>query len=353
MGWAVLLMQLPSSCKNEESPPPDVTGCTIAPNLGFYTQDEMTSLIRPDVIAKLASANQSDAEGALGRNKNGYFHVRFQTGISALADYAVEAQNGTALEMFIRAVEYSFRHQNADGDFQLVVPAELSQSTPTLADRISGIAFFYASLGAGLLALQDNAGYLAQTASRKRIDLLIPRYQLTLDFLKANKAVLVQADAEAPNRLFFDALAFYGMGRFLNDEEAMKKGVEFAALALAQKQSEGFFKEGGGYDSSYQGVSLANGFRLLTILRPTEAIRQTLYNELSCGSFWESGRIKSSGEISTEGNARVYPGGETFLGEEKSVAYTSVILAFYNMYFFSGKKTYNELAEKILTYYVL
>ena len=341
------------SCRKAESTAV-ATSCTIDPNLRFYTQDEMTAAFREDVIAKLASSNQTDANGALSNNKAGYFHVRFQMGISPLADYAVDAQNSTALEMTIRAIEYSFKYQLPDGDFQLVVPASLAGTTAaTEGDKVSGVAFFYAALGSGLLALQENAGFQAQLASKKRVENLIPQYQLSLNFLKSKTDLLKQIDALAPNRLFFDALAFYAMGRYLNDSEAMKTGLLFAGLAVAKKQPEGYFLEGTGFDSSYQGVGLANGFRLLSILKTDEPLRQSLYDNLACGTSWETTRIKSTGEIDTAGNSRVYAGGESFLGVEKQVAYTSVLLALWNMYYYSGKENYNTLANKVLEFYVL
>lgn len=341
------------SCHIEEKPVIDLPLCTVDPNLRFYSQNEMTAAFRNDIIEKLATSNQTDASGALDRNKTAYFHVRFQMGISPLADYAVDAQNSTALEMVVRAIEYSFKYQNPDGDFLLVVPSDLANTvTVTEGDKISGIAFFYSALGPGLLALQENSGYQAQLAAKKRIEILVPQYQLTLNFLKSKNTLLKQIDADATNRLFFDAVAFYSMGKYLNDPEAMNTGIDFANLALAKKQPQGYFLEANGFDSSYQGVGLAMGFRLLSILKSDEPIRQMLYNNLACATRWEMTRIKPTGEITTEGNSRVYAGGETFLGKEKQVAYTSVMIALWNMYYYSGKEEYNVFAEKVLSFYL-
>ncbi len=342
------------SCHHSDPGNIDPSLCVIDPNLKFYTQNEMTAAFRNDIIEKLASGNQTDVNGAMSRNMAGYFHVRFQMGISPLADYAVDAQNSTALEMFVRAIEYSFQYQNPDGDFQLVVPADLvNTGTATEGDRVSGTAFFYSSLGAGLLALNDNAGYQAQTAAKNRIGVLTQKFRISLNYLKSKQALLKQIDGDAPNRLFFDALAFYSMGKYLDDNEAMKTGLDFAGLGMAKKQPEGYFQEGSGYDSSYQGVGLAIGFRLLSVLNPGEPIRQSLYDNLACATNWETTRILPTGEITTAGNSRVFTGGETFLGQEKSMAYSSVMIALWNMYYYSGKEEYNRLAEKVLEYYLL
>jgi len=341
------------SCNPKEQVLSETGNCKIDPNQKFFTQNEMTQAFRNDIIEKLAGANQTNAEGALDRNKPAYFHVRFQMGISPLADYAVDAQNSTSLEMAVRAIEYSFKYQKPDGDFQLVIPAELVNSgTATEGDKISGIAFFYSSLGSGLLALSDNAGFQTQLSSKKRIENLIPQYQLSLNFLKSKAETLKAIDSHAPNRLFFDALAFYSMGRYLSDPDAMKIGLEFAALALDRKHPEGYFVEGTGWDSSYQGVSLAIGFRLLSILYADETMRQNLYDRLACAANWETTPIKSTGEISTEGNSRVFTGGESFLGAEKQMAYSSVLIGLWNLYYYTGKEEYNNLANKVLAFYV-
>lgn len=349
--WLLVIL---SACHHDKTGKEDLPSCIIHPCLKFLTQNEMTAAFRNDIIEKLATSSQTDATGALDRNKTAYFHVRFQMGISPLADYAIDAQNGTALEMAVRAIEYSFRYQKPDGDFQLMIPSDLAATaTATEGDRVSGIAFFYSALGSGLLALQDNAGYQAQTATKRRVENLIPQYQLSLDYLKSKAELLKQIDANAPNRLFFDALAFYSMGKYLNDNGAMKTGTDFASLAMAKKMPEGYYLEGSGYDSSYQGVGLAIGFKLLSILKSDEPLRQSLYDNLACATHWETTRIKQTGEISMEGNSRVYSGGETFLGQEKGMAYSSVLKALWNMYYLTGKEEYNILANKVLEFYVL
>ena len=185
VGLLILILSF-YTCGNRETLIIDPPRCTVDPNLRFYSQNEMTAAFRNDIIEKLATSNQTDASGALDRNKTAYFHVRFQMGISPLADYAVDAQNSTALEMAVRAIEYSFKYQLPDGDFLLVIPPDLiNTSTATEGDRVSGTAFFYSALGAALLALQENPGYQAQLSAKKRIEILIPQYQLSLNFLKS------------------------------------------------------------------------------------------------------------------------------------------------------------------------
>lgn len=326
--------------------------CEIVPNTRFYTQMEMNDAFRDDVIERLAGANQADANGALGRNQEAYFHVRFQMGLSYLADYAVATQDLNALDMFVKSVEYSFQHQLANGNFELIIPSDL-QGTGTLkaSDSASANAFFLSSLASSLLLLKESTWAQSQSAYWNRLQQLNSNYQLALDWLTNNSTLLEEADAQAPNRLFFDALAFYGLGRYLNDNNAMTLGKSFANKAIALQAPQGYFKEGDGWDSSYQGVGLSVGFRLLNAMDASEPMRQQLYDVLACGTHWESSKIKKNGKICTVGNSRVHAGGETFLGEEKEVAYSSVVIAFWNMYYYSNASTYNDLAESVLDFY--
>lgn len=59
----------------------------------------------------------------------------------------------------------------------------------------------------------------------------------------------------------------------------------------------------------------------------------------------------ATGEISTDGNTRVYPGGEGFLGEEKQVAWIDTLLSFYYMFHLTAQPEYLQLAEKIKLFY--
>ncbi|MEM6799889.1 MAG: hypothetical protein AAF696_00720, partial [Bacteroidota bacterium] len=61
--------------------------------------------------------------------------------------------------------------------------------------------------------------------------------------------------------------AFYSLGMYLEDEEALLIGLDFAKNAFRQIDREaGYFIEGGGWDSSYNGVALQLGFEFLALL---------------------------------------------------------------------------------------
>jgi hypothetical protein len=325
--------------------------CLTDPIIQFKTQNEITALFDNSVIQSLAIANAPDMDGAMSNNKSGYFSVRFQMAVSSLADYAIDSEDAAAFEVTIKAIEYSFQYQLANGDFQIAVP--MGSSSPTNVDIASTNAFFLSSLGVSLLALQESSFYnnLVNVSFKNRIEILRPKIAESLNWLISNQNLLKDYDSNTPNRLFFDVVAFYSLGKWLNNGTGKSIGLDFAQLAISKKSSKGYFLEDGGWDSSYQGVSLTNGFKLLSILDVNETIKQPLWDCLSCSTNWQVSRILSTGEIATKGNTRVYPGGEQFLGVEKKIAWKSTAIALLIMKYLSGKPKYETIANKVRSYY--
>ena len=91
------------------------------------------------------------------RNRRTYFYVRFQLGIHHHADYGNATKKQEVLERFLKAADYSFRHQLDSDGFDLQIPEALhGQGTLSRGDLSSGTAFFASSLGEGLYAMQTN-----------------------------------------------------------------------------------------------------------------------------------------------------------------------------------------------------
>lgn len=306
----------------------------------------------------LQAAEQPDDEGALSRNKEGYFSVRFQMSMSKLTDLAITRERMDALQEYRKALEYSFAHQHSGGSFQLKLPEELqhdpSVSSPTKGDTVSAVAFFGYALSISLNSLKESLWFVNNkdlSEIKSDIELYRPSIEKTLHYLTDHELILKQADAEAPNRLLFDAIAFYGLGKYTGNAAAQVLGIEFLNLALEQTHEEGYFIEGGGWDSSYNGVAIKLGLELFSMLSPDHPTKKVLENRLVRAATWQETRILATGEISTEGNTRVYPGGESFLGQEKEVDAEKTIKAFYYFSVLTGKERYKKLADSILDYY--
>ena len=352
----IFLVSCIKKSDNQTITPPvliDNYQCQTIPVLQFRAQNEITVLFDNTIIEKLSISAIPITNGAMSENKKGYFSVRFQIGVSNLADYVIDVPNTSTLEMLVKSIEYSFQYQLSNGDFQVIIPAGTNYPPPSEGDLASGNAFFMSSLGSALLALQESSFYNnpSNSSYKNRIEILRPKIQSALNFLVTKNSLLQDYDASAPNRLLFDALAFYSIGKWLDDNNGKNVGLNFVKIALTKRTDKGYFIEKGGWDSSYQGVGLSIGFKLLSIFDANETLKQPLWDCLSCGTNWLKSRILASGEISTQGNTRVYSGGEMFLGVSKTVAWKSTMIAFFNMKYLSGENNYGDLANKILTFY--
>lgn len=295
--WGLLLLLLPGLV-------------AAAPAAWFLEQD-------PALAERLASRHRPAEDGALGRNREAYFHARFQMGVHQLATAAVLHHDPRPAEAALRAIAYGLDQQSPDGGFRVEVPARLRQGTPPrAADLASGSAFFLASAGPALLVLESPAAQARLPAAvKQQARALHPKLEKSLGYLRAHQSVLMRADAHAPNRLLFDALALHSLGLLLSDGSAMQDAHAFTRAALALQHPDGYFIEGGGSDSSYNGVAIAVGYRLLAL----DPGNRALALALARASDWQLTRIGADGEISVAGNTRVFPGGESFLGKAKGV----------------------------------
>lgn len=332
----------------------DDYSCQIEPLVADLNRVELMSKFDSEMLEKLASIETPNEEGALGRNKSGYFHVRFQMGLSAQADLAVGKQNSAALENAIKAIEYSFQHQLAAGDFELVVPSNLEGETANESDLASGTAFFMAGLSLALLDFQMSDWYNSpeNESKKNRIEVLRPAIILAGEWLKSKKEILLEADSEAPNRLLFDAIAFYGIGRWTNNPELQIISEKFISKALALKDTKGYFLELDGWDTSYQGVGINNGLNLYSILSDTSSLKTNIWNEISCAGNWQKSRVLSNGKISSKGNTRVHLFGESFLGKRKKIDWVDTMSAFYLLYYYSENEIYLDKAKAIYKHYI-
>lgn len=93
---------------------------------------------------------------------------------------------------------------------------------------------------------------------------------------------------------------------------------------MALQHTDGYFVEGAGYDSSYNAVAMAVGYRLLLSGAESRGLKAALQRTTQ----WQAGRVAPRGEISTVENSRVFNGGETFMGKEKGMDAAHAVKAF-------------------------
>ena len=309
----------------------------------FFLFFQIQNDFPPDIIETLVLRQVPDANGAMGRNRSGYIHARFQFRMHYLVEYTLKKGDLRGVELFLRALEYTFQFQKPAGDFEFHVPDGLADS-PTPAELASGTAFFMASAGMGLWQIQRST-YLEAIPKAEWVS-IIKQSKRAMAYLASSFSALVAIDDDAPNRLFVNALAFSSFGHILEDENLLQMGSYFKDLALASQSADGFFIEGGGYDSSYNGVSIAIGFRLLKI-NPND---HELEVALCKASQWQGSRVLKNGFVRWDGNTRVYPGGEDFLGTEKSIDYAHCLDGLASAWIWTQDPFFWDTANRVLDY---
>lgn len=319
-------------------------------DLGYI---ELIANMEKHIIEGEYNKFRPDTNGAIDRNKEGYFHVRFQAGILSLANYIIANDNIEAVEKYLSALKYSFTYQNENGNFLFNSPQNI-EGSPSKCDSIGFTNFFLNPLGISLLALQDyRAGSEYNlsnfTSSLKLYDIKIKK---SLDYLLGQRDRLYKCDIGFTNRIFAEAITFYTLGVFTEKFEAESLGIDLLAKALECSDSEGFFIEKDGYDSSYNGVSLKDAIFFYSLLdNKYRNIKKELWNSIIKCAEWQLSRVLASGEIRTDGNTRVCAGCEQYIGEEKKVAWSSSVKAFYMLYYYTKDNKYIKKAKLIENFY--
>jgi hypothetical protein len=340
-----------TSCSQSFSAPTTVSQATSnLSQAGSTSELNVLSAIDPGLIEYQAKSVVIDTRtGAIGSNRSGYQSVGFQRYSSNLIIYGILMRNISSIDAGLKVAEYAFTYQNQDGSFK-DASKKTGVSTPT------SVAFFLQDLGHSLLLCQQSSWFQTspKTANvRRRLNNLQAPTNRSTNWLLGKQRELLQSDGagRATNRLFFDALAFYLTGKALRINQAVSVGERFARSALEQQSGAGFFLEKQGQDTSYQGVSLNKALVLLTNLKPGADLRTSLLQAIQRGVNWQLPFILPTGEISTTGNSRVYPGGETYQGKEKKVDYLASVLALSYYSVVSGNQDARNTANRILAFY--
>jgi hypothetical protein len=282
----------------------------------------------PEEMEALAGAGIPDDEtGLLGRNRTwgAMYAPRFQMGAGGALRTALVAGRPREAALAFSAIRAGLTEVADDGYLPQRLPeAEFPGVVLSPADIASGGAFFLGDACLGLLALEarGDADDIMDAVSRQQVR---ERAVRAARWLLTQADLLVAADAEAPNRLLFDALAFQACGVLGTLPELVTRGETFARAAVARLDPAGFFVEGGGHDTSYQGVAVLLGVQYGLAGSPdTDGARGAALHR---GARWLADRIDEAGRLDSSGNTRTCEGGESFLGEPKLVALPTVFAA--------------------------
>ena len=296
------------------------------------TQAELLAGMPREIIVPLSRSGRPDENGLVGTNRReGWIHAALQRGAMLMLSVGAARGDKAAAEDAWRAVDVVFAHQKPEGNFE---SGSFQGRTQSRGDDLSGTSFWLSELCEALLVVRESP--LADQF-KARIDALLPKIQSATRWLAAGEAELARGDSKAPNRLFFDAKAFGFASLLTRVESFMPISKRFMEAGLKMQREDGAFDERGGGDTSYQAVNLLK-LQVLAMHLPDPRIDGVVYR----GMKWELARILPTGEVSTAENTRVRPGGESFLGHEKTVNYSEVVLA---LLYYSARTGDREAAD--------
>jgi hypothetical protein len=264
----------------------------------------------PTELLAYTGGGWPDENGLVGHNRDGFHSPELQRGAMQLMLRSIAAGERKGIEAGWKAIDATFERQTELGHFA-------RDGGPVGGP--SAVAFWLCDLDQAVLVLRESE-YAAEY--KDRIDRLLPKIHKAAAWLAQEKyrARLKREDAETPNRLLFDALA-YGLSGLLDDDKELQSlGREFVDEAMKQyRESDGVFLEKGGHDSSYQAV-VALKLLVWTTYFPEEKL-EAAARKAVC---WEIGRVKPDGEVEVAGNTRTGLKQEKWMGNFKEVNLSEV-----------------------------
>ncbi len=266
----------------------------------------------PAELLRYTGGARPDADGMVGYNQGGFRSPEFQGGAMHYLVRGAVRGDRRAVDDAWRAIDATFRQQTESGNFGR--PGQ-PHGGP------SAVAFWLADLDQALLVLRESNLGLEY---KKRIGRLLPKIRRAALWLAEPRYQerLRREDADAPNRLLFDALAYGLSGVLAGDEELKQLARRFADLAMAEfRPGDGVFLEKGGHDSSYQAVAALN-LQVWLLYFPDKKLAEAA----AAAVRWELGRVAADGQIDAAGNTRTGLGQEQWMGHSKGVDLSAVTL---------------------------
>ncbi len=270
-----------------------------APNVDPNTIVE--SLPLPNsFLDMLAVENAPDSTGASQNNRVGrWVTVNYQIGTDRLVTAGLHEHNPQYIADALNVADYAFAHQNPDGSFIDAKPSE----------QVGATGGFILYLSHSLLMLQQSPWFQGSpdTATlRARAQSLYRPLSAALNWFLP-QANILRADRVATNRILSYGTEYYLAGKLLGNTAALNLGRWFIEEGLNKQFPDGTFPEVGGFDSSYQNVSLLLGQVIFLQMPATDPLRDRLWTAIQRGAVRELRNLMPSGEISTAGNTRIHP----------------------------------------------
>jgi hypothetical protein len=285
------------------------------------------------------SSNNIAPDGAVGRNIKSFSDVAAQRDAGYLIMRGIVEKNIALIDSGMRALEYPFTRQNAAGYFENGLGVAPQKA-------VEADAFFLQAFGRSYLILRDSE-FWPEFGSR--LERLKPNVLRAMSWLSGQSRELLREDRNATNRLWFDAIAFTLNGMILGDSRVTDIGRQFIGEGLRRQQPDGSFVEHGGFDTSYQAVSIVS-IEVLLVYASDPQMANRLNECLMRALVWEKARVRPDGSVEIAGNTRTGLGQEMFLGRPKDVNYAEVAWALFYAVAITGDQDLLHLAEGVAEY---
>ena len=288
----------------------------------------------PGDLLRFTGGARPDENGMVGYNRDGFKSPEFQRGAMHYMIRAVVRKDPKCIDEGWQAIDAAFRQQTENGGFS-------RKGTPHGGP--SAVAFWLADLNQAMLILRESE---FGPKYQERINQVTPKIRMAARWLAEPRYRdrLKREDADTPNRLLFDALAYGLSGILVGDAELKQIGREFLDLAMTRyRPCDGVFLEKGGADSSYQAVA-ALKLQVWAVHFPDKKLEATIDRAVE----WERGRVTADGQVEVAGNTRTGLGQEQWMGHEKGVNLSEITLCLLYHYARTGNEQSLAAARRIV-----
>lgn len=270
----------------------------------------------PDVLLK-----QVERSGAMGVNRDweasaskGDWYIEEQRFADTVIGAGVNRNRSDLIDAGLRAIEWGFARQAADGSF------------PCKDNYLSSSYFVAATAHA--LWLLDATGYGQPFSAR--IQAIRPRLQNAATWLAtARNAPAISAKLDAyGSRYFVTGYALAATARITGDNALASAGEETIRRGIARQHATGYFYELGGFDASFHAEALVYLLRHFDHAA-TADMRRSSEPAIRLALDWLASRVSPRGIVQTAGNTRSGVGQERDrTGQTRRISGVAVSRAF-------------------------
>lgn len=284
------------------------------------------------VLDRVSFDAAPDANGDMQLNRGHWTSVVFQRVAMPLFWVGAAESNQTKVDQAWLATTEAFKHQLPDGSFATANGSAM-QSTD--------MAFWIEAVTHGILVLNESS---LASQNAQRVSSVLPKIAAATAWLQqpAHLQALLNGDKLGTNRVFTDANAFAGSGLLLHNASFLGTARDIESIALGRQQPDGVFPEQGGFDSSYQAVSLLHASYLQLRISSNE-----LETAIGRGLTRELRAIGPDGTVSVAENTRTGRNQEQVYGHPKPVDQRSVILGLYYSGILLGREDGVKAADAV------